>query len=65
MGDLYLNSHCRIICGDEIWIGDNVAITWDIELLDIDRHKLIYPDKKASRTAPVKIKDNVWIGPDV
>jgi acetyltransferase-like isoleucine patch superfamily enzyme len=61
MGDSYINSHCRIICGDEITIGDGVAIAWNVEILDDDRHEIT----GSNRTAPIVIEDNVWIGHDV
>ena len=40
MGDSYINSHARILCGERITIGDGCAIAWNVELLDTDRHKL-------------------------
>lgn len=61
MGDSYINSHCRIICGNEITIGDNVAIAWNVELVDDDRHQFA----GSEQTAPIIIKDNVWIGHNV
>ncbi|MDZ7731072.1 MAG: acyltransferase [Natrialbaceae archaeon] len=62
MGDSYINSHSRILCGDEIRIGDGVAIAWNVELLDDDRHHLSVGGEPVDRTAPINIEDNVWIG---
>jgi hypothetical protein len=61
MGDSYINSHARILCGEAITIGDGVAIAWDVELLDDDRHRM----GNRPRTAPIRIGDRVWIGHDV
>lgn len=61
MGDSYFNSHARIMCGDEITIGDGCAIAWGAELLDDDRHSL----EGSPKTAPIRIEDDVWIGHDV
>ena len=61
MGDSYINSHARIVCGDEITIGDGAAIAWDVELLDDDRHRT----SVGPRTAPIRIGDRVWMGHDV
>lgn len=65
MGDSYVNSHARIICGEEITIGDNVAIAWNVELLDDDRHSLSVDGAPTKQTAPIHIKDDVWIGHSV
>lgn len=65
MGDSYVNSHARIFCGDEITIGDGVAVAWNVELLDDDRHGLSVDESPVEQTAPISIEDNVWIGHDV
>jgi len=62
IGDSYINSHARILCGDEITIGNGVAIAWDVEILDDDRHNFSVNGVQAQRTAPITIEDNVWIG---
>lgn len=62
MGDSYINSHARIICGDEIAIGDGVAIAWNVEILDDNRHELCIDGTRTDRTAPITIEDNVWVG---
>lgn len=61
IGDSYINSHARILCGDRISIGDGCAIAWGIELLDDDRHVLT----DSPKTAPIRIENDVWIGHDV
>lgn len=65
MGDSYLNSHCRVICGDEITIGDGVAIAWNVEILDDNRHQLVIEGERIDRSGPIRIHDDVWIGHDV
>lgn len=65
MGDSYINSHGRIICADEITIGDGVAIAWNFEALDDSRHQMIIDGEKRPQTAPIEIRDDVWIGHDV
>lgn len=65
MGDSYVNSHSRIICGDEITIGDGVAIAWNVEILDDDRHTIMVDGEKRIRSAPIRIEDNVWVGHNV
>lgn len=65
MGDSYINSHSRIICTDEITIGDYVSISWNVEILDDDRHQIIIDGERPERTGPIEIEDGVWIGHDV
>ena len=65
MGSSYINSHARIVCGDEITIGDNCAIAWNVEMLDDDRHHLRIDGKEVRKTEPIRIEDNVWIGNNV
>lgn len=65
IGDSYINSDARILCGDEITIGDDVAIAWCVELLDDDRHSLSIDGTKTDQTAPITVEDEVWIGHNV
>lgn len=65
IGESYLNSECRIICEDSITIGDGCAISWGVEIIDSDRHSIMYGGEKKNGTAPIKIEDNVWIGNQV
>ena len=65
IGDSYVNSHARIVCADEIRIGDGVAIAWNVQLLDDDRHDLSVDGEPTERSAPIHIEDDVWIGHDV
>ncbi|MFC7008535.1 acyltransferase [Halalkalicoccus salilacus] len=62
MGNSYINSHSRIICEDRIVIRDDCAIAWNLEMLDTDRHQLIIDSVEHDKTAPIEIKDEVWIG---
>jgi len=65
MGDSYVNSHARIYCGDEITIGDGVAVAWNVEFLDDDRHELSIDGTLTQKTAPIIVEDDVWIGHSV
>jgi acetyltransferase-like isoleucine patch superfamily enzyme len=64
MGDSYVNSHARILCAEEIQIGDDVAIAWGVQLLDDDRHALVVDEEQNERHAPIHIEDDVWIAHD-
>jgi acetyltransferase-like isoleucine patch superfamily enzyme len=65
MGDSYINSHSRIMCGEKITIGDNVAIAWNFEILDDDRHQIVIDGERPPSKSPIEIQDGVWIGHDV
>ncbi|MFB6110443.1 MAG: hypothetical protein ABEJ60_06170 [Halodesulfurarchaeum sp.] len=65
MGDSYINSHARIMCGEEITIGDGTAISWNFEILDDDRHQMVIDGTRPPQTGPIEIQDGVWIGHDV
>ncbi|WP_342764780.1 DapH/DapD/GlmU-related protein [Haloarcula sp. Atlit-47R] len=60
-----MNSHGRILCGNEITIGDGCELSWDVQLLDDDRHKLSINGTEQPRSGPIHIGDNVWIGQGV
>lgn len=65
MGNSYINSHTRIICGEEIRIGDDCAIAWNVTFLDDNRHEIFIDGEKQARKGSIIIEDDVWIGHDV
>lgn len=65
MGSSYINSHARILCGDSIRIGDGCALAWNVELLDDDRHQLQVDGTQVTKSDPIVIEDDVWIGNNV
>jgi acetyltransferase-like isoleucine patch superfamily enzyme len=62
IGDSYLNSDCRVICKENINIGDDVAIAWDVDIIDADSHKLVDENNTDKKNQEIEIRDNVWIG---
>lgn len=65
IGNSYINSHSRIMCSDHISIGDDCAIAWNVEINDGDRHTLVIEGEESPTTAPIIIRDHVWIGHNV
>jgi len=62
--NLSINHFSRIICLDEITIGDNVNIAEHVAILDHDHnYQLVDNDFQLNGyiTAPIKIGNNVWI----
>lgn len=65
LGDCFINSDTRIICEDRITIGDGCSISWDVTILDSDRHDIIKPNGPSEKSKPIQIKKNVLIGHSV
>lgn len=66
MGDSYINGQTKIVCRNEITIGDGCAIAWNVTILDDHGgHHLEYEDGTYTDSEPVTIGDRVWIGHDV
>lgn len=60
LGSGFMNSSCKIRCKESIKIGNNVAISHDVTIMDSDFHSVDY--KGYEMTKPVVIGNNVWIG---
>ena len=58
--NVWINSDCRIICSENIKIGDGCLISWETQILDSDIHKLTR--EEYAMTKPIAIGENVWIG---
>jgi acetyltransferase-like isoleucine patch superfamily enzyme len=65
LGDCRMNSNVRLICGERIEIGDRVDLSWDVVLLDDDRHTLKINGEEKRQTAPIEIGDDVGVGHSV
>lgn len=60
LGSGFFNSNVKIRCKDNIKVGNNVAISHDVTIMDSDAHQVEYEGYKS--TKPIIIEDNVWIG---
>lgn len=58
----FISVNSRITCLKEINIGDNCAISWDVQIMDTDIHNTVLNGKKNKETQSVKIGNDVWIG---
>lgn len=56
----YINRNTNIIAAENISIGANCKISWDVIITDTDQHPL--PSSGEVSTRPVQIDDDVWIG---
>jgi acetyltransferase-like isoleucine patch superfamily enzyme len=64
IGNSYLNIFTQICIFHGLVIGDNCAISWNVEFLDEDFHKIYYEGKRPKNNK-ILIGDNVWIGSGV
>lgn len=58
-----IGSETKIICFDNICIGNTVRIAWECQIMDTSFHYVEDENRNIkSLTKPVKINDNTWIG---
>jgi len=55
----YLNRNCEVIAWQEVTIGRDCQIGWDVLIMDTDQHAL---PGHALNNRPVHIGHRVWIG---
>lgn len=59
----FCGSNLKVMCFDSIKIGNNVEITWDVQIMDTSFHYISILDHEPCKlTAPITIGDFVWIG---
>jgi acetyltransferase-like isoleucine patch superfamily enzyme len=58
----FINPNSRILCAQDVVIGRDCAISWDVEILDFDAHEIGSPGGFRPQAAAVCIGDHVWIG---
>lgn len=54
-----IGDRTSIHCGERIFIGNDVIISWDCVLMDRDFHRI---ESEVEQTKPIIINDHVWIG---
>ena len=52
----------KLLCAEEITIGEFCTFSWDVQVLDTDFHAVTRDGVELPRTAPVRIGDRVWVG---
>lgn len=57
----YFSGDSKVYAVNNIKIGKNCAISWGLTLIDSDFHTITAPIK-STKTQPITIGDNVWIG---
>lgn len=59
IGKAIFNDDCKIGCTESITIGNNVWVGDNVHIHDSDGHSIL---ESVTKTKPIKIEDNVWIG---
>jgi acetyltransferase-like isoleucine patch superfamily enzyme len=57
---VYINSNSTIVCGSNIKIGSGTLISWDVEICDVDFHRIIREDSVTRQ--PIEIGQHVLVG---
>jgi tetrahydrodipicolinate N-acetyltransferase len=52
----------KLLCAQEITIGQHCTFSWDVQVLDNDFHALVVDGVARPSVAPVRIGDRVWVG---
>lgn len=66
VGDnFYCNKNCLVRAFDDIIIGKNVLLGWDIELNTTDGHNIIVDDQYRKNHGKIVVGDHVWIASHV
>ncbi|OOM79435.1 acyltransferase [Clostridium sp. BL-8] len=60
IGSGFVNSNVKIRCTESIKIGEDVAISHNVTIMDSDAHEIINEGYK--KTKPIVIGNHVWIG---
>lgn len=60
LGSGFCNSNLLLRCTKEIAIGEDVAISHNVTIMDSDAHEIV--GNRHYKTQPVKIGNHVWIG---
>ncbi len=61
--DFSITGNSSIICQKEITFGDNCLLSWDIQILDSDFHKIYNTEgKHINKPKPIVIGNKCWIG---
>jgi acetyltransferase-like isoleucine patch superfamily enzyme len=58
--NVYINSDSKLISYSSIKIGADSEIAWEVEICDMDFHRMVRDDFEISK--PIEIGSRVWIG---
>ncbi|WP_164516721.1 acyltransferase [Clostridium transplantifaecale] len=60
--DVQITGDTKILCADEIKIGDDSVISWDCQIMDTDFHSIKVCGQVMNKNKPIIIGKHCWIG---
>ena len=60
--DVFINENSRIMVYKNLSIGNNCAISWDVNIIDTDHHGIVDNAIIKPKEHSISIGNNVWIG---
>ncbi len=57
-----ITAHTTIDCNQEIRLGNDCLLSWDILIMDSDYHHILKNDLVVNPPKPIIIGDHVWVG---
>jgi acetyltransferase-like isoleucine patch superfamily enzyme len=61
-GGTYFNDGTLVYCAEEITIGADCAIAWNVTITDTDVHRLLRSGAEHTPSRPISLGDGCWIG---
>ena len=58
----YIAADSKIFVSEQVTIGNDCALAWDITIIDTDFHEYSNEGIKASMKGPISIGNHVWVG---
>jgi acetyltransferase-like isoleucine patch superfamily enzyme len=58
----YISQNSTVSCFKQVKVGPNCAISWNVNIFDVNGYELIVEGVPRSRRRPVQIGSHVWIG---
>lgn len=59
--NLIITAETTIVCARAITLGDGVLMSWNIQIMDTDYHKILKDGERINADAPITIGNHVWI----
>lgn len=56
-----VTANSMLICNKNIEIGKDSLISWNVQIMDTDIHKIYYDNQQTNPDSPILIGEKVWI----
>lgn len=58
----YFSPNTTIVAMNSVEIGEDCAVSWDVQLLDEDFHEVIVDGEVRPTSGPISVGNHVWVG---